>query len=109
MIEQKVICRINELLTFRHWTLYKLSKKSEIPYSSLNSIFNRETCPSVVTLEKICNGFGIGLSEFFQFEENPLRDETITLEQQNLINAYEALSKQDKLLLQTYLNGLLKR
>lgn len=109
MIEQKVIRRIQELLKFKHWTPYRLAKESEIPYSSLNNIFNRETCPSIVTLERICHGFGIGLSEFFIFEENPLRDENMTPEEQDLLNAYASLSKQDKLLLQAYLNGLLKR
>lgn len=109
MLEEQVLNRIQELLKFKHWTLYKLAKESEIPYSSLSNIFNRNTCPTVVTLEKICNGLGIGLAEFFIFEENPLRNEALTSEQQDLLNAYDALSKQDKQLLHAYLNGLLKR
>ena len=63
MIEKEVLVRIQQLLDFKHWTLYKLAKKSGIPYSSLNNIFNRQTCPTVVTLEKICNGFDISISE----------------------------------------------
>lgn len=109
MIEQKVIHRIRELLKFKHWTPYKLAKQSGLPYSSLNNIFNRQSCPSIITLEKICNAFGIGLSEFFLFDENPLRDEKMSLEEQDLLNAYESLSKQDKQLLQAYLKGLLKK
>lgn len=109
MIEQKVIQRIRELLKFKHWTPYKLAKQAGLPYSSLNNIFNRKSCPSIATLERICNGFGIGLSEFFQFEKNPLRDESITLEQQDLLNSYDSLSKQDKQLLQAYLKGLLRK
>ena len=53
MIEQDVLDRIQQLLTFKHWSLYKLAKQSDIPYSSLNNIFNRQTCPTMVTLEKI--------------------------------------------------------
>ena len=109
MIEQEVLARIQQLLDFRHWTLYKLAKQSDIPYSSLNNIFNRQTCPTVVTLQKICKGFDISLSEFFSFAENPLRNETINPEQQDILNSYEELSVQDKKLLQAYLQGLSKR
>lgn len=109
MIEQEVLNRIQQLLDFKHWTLYKLAKQSGIPYSSLNNIFNRQTCPTIVTLEKICKGFNISLSEFFSFAENPLRNESITPEQQDILNLYEELSMQDKKLLQAYLQGLSKK
>lgn len=109
MIEQEVLARIQQLLDFKHWTLYKLAKMADIPYSSLNNIFNRQTCPTVVTLEKICKGFDISLSEFFTFSENPLRNEILTPEQQDLLNSYEELSVQDKRLLQAYLQGLNKK
>ena len=109
MIEQDVLKRIQQLLDFKHWSLYKLAKKSGIAYSSLNNIFNRQTCPTVITLEKICKGLDISLSEFFAFGENPLRNESISSEQQELLNAFEELSIQDKKLLQAYLNGLRKK
>lgn len=109
MIEQEVLSRIQQLLRFKHWTLYKLAKQSGIPYSSLNNIFNRQTCPTIATLEKICNGFDLSLSEFFSFAENPLRNQNITSEQQDLLNSYEELSAQDKKLLQAYLRGLNKK
>lgn len=109
MMEQKVLARIQQLLDFKHWTLYKLAKQSDIPYSSLNNIFNRQTCPTVVTLEKICKGFNISLSEFFSFTENPLRNELLTPEQQDILNSYEELSVQDKKLLHAYLQGLNKK
>ena len=109
MIEQDVLNRIQQLLKFKHWTLYKLAKESNIAYSSLNNIFNRQTCPTVITLEKICKGFNMSLSEFFAFDINPLRNESLTIEQQDLLNSYNELSSQDKLLLKAYLNGLCKK
>ena len=48
----------------------------------------------------------MSLSEFFSFDTNPLRDESLTLEQQDLLNSYNELSSQDKMLLQAYLKGL---
>lgn len=109
MIEQDVLDRIQQLLTFKHWSLYKLAKQSDIPYSSLNNIFNRQTCPTMVTLEKICHGFNISLSEFFSFESNPLRNEILSNDEEELLNTYKELSVQNKKLLKAYLDGLCKR
>lgn len=109
MPEQDVIERIKYLLDFNHWSVYKLAKQSSIPYSNLNNIFNRNTCPSIATLQKICTGFNISLSEFFSHEENPLRTSTLTDDDQNILNAYHSLSVKDKQLLKAYLRGLCKR
>ncbi|MGN0326930.1 MAG: helix-turn-helix domain-containing protein [Lachnospiraceae bacterium] len=106
MIEDKVLDRIQQLLTFNQWSLYKLAKESDLPYSSLNNLVNRRTCPTIATLEKICNGFNISLSNFFKFTKNPLRNETISEEEQKLLNAYASLSQKDKELLTAYLKGL---
>ena len=109
MIEDKVLQRIQELLAYKHWSLYRLAKESELSYSSLNNLFNRGTCPTIATLERICFGFGISLTEFFNFNENPLRNNSISEEEQYLINAHAALSSKDKELLNAYLRGLSKK
>lgn len=109
MIEDDVINRIQELLEYKHWTLYKLAKESDLPYSSLNNLFHRKNCPTIATLERICYGFGISLPEFFNFVENPLRNNDISSEKQELLNAYDSLSVKDKELLTTYLRGLCKK
>ena len=106
MIEDRVLERIKQLLDFNQWSLYKLAKASGLPYSSLNNLFNRRTCPTISTLVKICNGFNISLADFFDFKENPLRNESITEEEQSLLNAYSSLSQKDKELLIAYLKGL---
>ena len=109
MIEDDVINRIRQLLDFNHWSLYKLAKKSGLPYSSLNNLFHRKNCPTIATLERICIGFGISLPEFFNFTDNPLRNHEISPEQQNLLYSYDSLSVKDKELLQAYLRGLCKK
>ena len=108
MIEDDVLNRITYFLEFKHWTLYRLAKESGLPYSSLNNIFNRKNCPTISTLEKICDGLQISLSEFFAFQGNPLRSETLTEHEQDILNRYRILSAQDKKLLQAYLHGLNK-
>ena len=109
MTEHDVLNRIQELLKFKHWSVYKLAQESGLPYSSLNNIFNRKTCPSIITLEKICNGLRISLSDFFNYAEKPFHSDEMTSEQQELLNAYDSLSTKDKELLQTYLRGLCKK
>ncbi len=108
MIETEVLDRINYFLNFKHWTLYRLAKESDIPYSSLNNVFLRNTCPTIPTLEKICAGLGISLSEFFSFCENPLHSDKLTAREEELLNAYRQLSVQDKALIEAYLDGLCK-
>lgn len=57
--------RLRQLLNARGWTEYRLSKNSGLSESTLSNIFKRNTMPSIATLEAICNGFGITLSQFF--------------------------------------------
>lgn len=57
--------RLRDLLDSRGWSEYKLSKECGLSESTLANIFRRGTVPSIATLEAICKGFGITLSQFF--------------------------------------------
>ncbi len=57
--------RLQQLLRERGWTEYKLSKECGLAQSTIGNIFRRNTVPSVATLETICEGFGITMSQFF--------------------------------------------
>lgn len=109
LIEEEVLNRIDFLLKYKHWTLYKLAKVSGLPYSSLNNIFNRRTCPTIPTLEKICKGFNITLSQFFEYGTNPLKAEGLTDNEQEILNAYNSLSRRDRDRFEGYLMGLCKK
>ena len=93
----KLLIKIQELMDERNWTLYRLSKESNIPYSSLNSLFLKNNQPTVSTLEKVCDGFHITLSEFFA-EDTPYRNETplITEDEKIVLDTFRNLSKKDK-------------
>lgn len=60
-----VLKQINKIRLERNWSVYRLSVESGIPQSTLTNMFNRETTPSINTLQLICNAFGMTLSEFF--------------------------------------------
>lgn len=93
----KLLTKIQKLLDERNWSLYKLAKESNIPYSSLNSLFLKNNQPTVATLEKVCSGFHITLSEFFS-ENTPYRNEVpiITKEEQKFLDAFRSLSSKDR-------------
>ena len=61
--------RLRRFLNERGWTEYKLAKKSGLSQSTIANIYRRNTVPSIATLEAICNGFGITLSQFFADEQ----------------------------------------
>ena len=64
----------------RDWSVYRLSLESGISQSTLTNMFNRETLPSITTLECICNAFGISMSDFFKEDEkNSVDEEFISL------------------------------
>lgn len=109
MIESDVLKRVQSLQQFKHWSVYRLARESGLAYSSLNNLFARNTCPGIPTLEKICHGFGISLSQFFEYDVNPLRNDELTEEEDDLVNAYRSLSRVDKGLADAYLQGLCKK
>ena len=50
----------------RGWTEYTLAENSEITQSTISTWRRKNIQPSVASLEKICSGLGITLSQFFQ-------------------------------------------
>lgn len=61
--------RIRDLCAARGITINKLSTVSGITQSTLNNIVSgRNNSATVATIQKICNGFGITLVDFFQDE-----------------------------------------
>ena len=95
--------RIEGLCKVRGWTYYRLSKESGIAYSTLSTMLHKTNAPSVSTLCKLCDGFGITLSQFFAVE-----DETALLrrDQKDCLQSWEALSSSGKDLALAYMQGL---
>ena len=88
--------RIRQLMDERNWSEYRLAVTSGLSQSTVANIFNRNTTPSVATLESICKGFGITLAQFFaegEFVE-------LTPEQREMFTAWSSLTKDQKDVLQ---------
>ncbi len=88
--------RIRELMAERKWSEYRLAIASGLSQSTVANIFNRNTTPSVATLESICAGFGITLAQFFA--EGKMVE--LTEEQREMFSAWSTLTKEQKEALQ---------
>ncbi|HIU74529.1 MAG TPA: helix-turn-helix transcriptional regulator [Candidatus Pelethocola excrementipullorum] len=105
MRDTDVIEHITALCKERGWTYYRLAKESELPYSTINNMIHRTNIPTIPTLQKMCDAFGITLSDFFLDE---VGDFKLTKGQQELLEVYKRLTKDDKKILMAYGKGLAK-
>ena len=70
--------RINNLCKEKRMTYYALSYASTVPMTTLMHIVDKSTAnPGVLTIGKLCEGFGISLKEFF---DTPEFDELVHLD-----------------------------
>ncbi len=104
MQEHDVIDRIKTLCARRGWTNYRLAKESGITYSTLCTMLNKAYAPSISTLIKICDGFGVTLAQFF--DEN-CENAALTPEQRKLLQLWEALSDENQTTVEKFVNFLL--
>ena len=62
--------RILELLGEKRMSIHKLAMESAVAPSSIkNILYGKSQNPGIVTIKMLCDGFGIGLPEFFDTEE----------------------------------------
>ncbi len=78
-----VLSKIQNERLKRGWTEYTLAKNSDLSQSTVSSWYRKGLEPSLASLERICNGFGITLSQFFATDEYTTglsNDQTLLLE-----------------------------
>ncbi len=85
-----VLDRILELRMERGWSEYKLSEESGIAQTTISSWFRKNICPSVPSLEKICSAYNISMSQFFNWNNEPV---ILNDRQFELITNYNRLKK----------------
>lgn len=59
-----VLDRIVEFRTAKGWSEYQLAEESGMTQSTISSWYRRHMTPSIPSLERICDAFGISLSQF---------------------------------------------
>jgi len=101
-----VVDRIQELCEARSWTYYRLAKSSGIPYSTLSTMLHKSNIPSVPSLMKICDGFGIILAQFFSLEDETAK---FTKQQRECLIRWNRLDQRSQELALAYMDGLADR
>jgi transcriptional regulator with XRE-family HTH domain len=88
-----ILTRIKQLRDERGWSNYKLAKEADISEGSLNNLFRLNNQPTIPTLEALCKGFDMSLSQFFA-EGN----EAVVLneEQKEMLDIWATLDKEQK-------------
>ena len=98
-----VMGRIKELCKVRSWSYYRLAKESGIPYSTLNTMLRKTYVPTVPSLMKICDGFGITLAQFFTVESESAK---LSKKEKACLNQWRKLDGQGQELAMAYMEGL---
>lgn len=104
MQESDVIERIKSLCEARGWTIYRLAKQSGITYSTLCTMLHKATAPSIPTLVKLCRGFDISLSEFFDINNDWA---TLCSHQKAHLQQWDTLNEPNRQALEKYMQYLL--
>ena len=88
-----VLSRIKQLRDARGWSNYRLAKVSGISEGSLNNLFRLNNQPTIPTLEALCKGFDISLSQFFAESSEAV---ILNPEQKELLDIWNTLNKEQK-------------
>ena len=106
MLDEKyIVDRIEELCQkHNNMSRYAISMKTGISQSSLSNLMNRKSVPTFTTLSRICDAFGITLSQFFADDEVRL---DLTEEQKKVLNTWDLLTEREKEKIDDYVQGII--
>lgn len=85
---------------------YRLSQKSGISQSSISNLLNRKSLPTLITLDKICTGFEITLSQFFSQDDSIV---DLSDEQKHILEEWSTLSDKERELVGAYIQGIRRK
>ena len=88
-----VLSAITEYRLKRGWSEYQLAERSALPQSTISSWYRKDIVPTVPSLEKICDAFGITLSQLFATNGNPV---TLTARQKELLERWDRLDEEQQ-------------
>lgn len=104
MLDEKYIAsRIKELCDKKQMTMYALSKKTDISQSSLSNLMKRGSTPTFYTRDRICDGLGITLAQFFS---NDTGKQELSSEQRKVLEVWETLTDKEKEAVEIYVRGM---
>lgn len=88
-----ILEEIQRLRLARNWTEYELAVHSDLSQSTISTWYRKKQVPTIRSLEKICLGFGITLSQFFAEDNDTFSP---TKEQWEMLEYWSALTQRQK-------------
>ena len=88
-----ILATITAYREARGWTEYQLAERSGLPQSTISSWYRKNMVPTVPSLEKICQAFGITLSQLFAEGDAPV---VLTESQRTLLEQWNKLSAEQQ-------------
>lgn len=98
-----ILQEITRLRKARGWSEYELAKNSDLQQSTISTWYRKNQTPTIPTLEKVCKGLGVTLSQFFADGDDPI---SLTAEQREMLDNWSALSKKQQGLLLEFLKSI---
>ena len=86
----------------RGWTEYMLAQNSNLPQSTISTWYRKKLQPSVASIERICNGLGITLAQFFADEDAP----DISKDQKELFEYWQKMNPAQRESLISFLKNM---
>lgn len=83
-----VLTVITKYREARGWSEYQLSEHSGLPQSTISSWYRKGLMPTIPSLEKICEAFGITMSQLFASEDDAV---VLTKSQKELLERWSRL------------------
>ncbi len=99
-----VLSRLTELRTAKGLSVYKISKLSEIPQSTIATWYQKQIYPPIDKLECICSVLDISLADFFNTEEERYIADKCDI---SLLKKWHLLSSEEKIVLLSLIDLLL--
>ena len=90
---KNILDEIVRLRTERNWSEYTLAKNCGLSQSTIGGWYRSHQTPTIQTLDKICRGLGITLSQFFAEDGDPV---SLTREERDMLDVWCALPPQKR-------------
>ena len=91
--EEYIPKRVKELCSKHKVSKYRLAQLTDMSQTALGNIIKKESIPTIPTLERICDAFGISLAQFFAGDG--MRPD-LTDEQEEILETWDNLNADER-------------
>lgn len=98
-----VLEEITRLRLQRKWSEYELAKHAGLSQSTISTWYRKQQTPTIQILDKVCNGLGITLSQFFAEGNDSI---SLTGEQKELLDNWSALTSEQQRIMKDLLEKM---